>query len=152
MALHEHCPATPVPLGSRRNLTRSSFFFYFYFFYSLSPSLKVIFAPSSVCLSYSGNVPGSDVFRDICGRANWALFSRRRRPPYDISVTGTLEQSDSAADEEVEKKKDDSNAGKTDYMTEALSERQTATRLLRVCAVVSDCSACAHACDVALIK
>lgn len=58
----------------------------FFFFYL---SLKVIFAPSSVCLSHRGNAPRSDVFRDICGGANWAFFGRRRRRPYDISVTET---------------------------------------------------------------
>lgn len=122
------------------------------FLFSLSLRLKVIFAPSSVCLSYRGNAPRSDVFRDICGRTNWAFFGRRRRRPYDISVTGTLKQSDPAADEEAEKRTIEMLAKLIIWLELWVRGKQPFVCNVSVCAVVTDCSACAHACDVALLE
>lgn len=152
MAFHTRCPVTPVValLGSRPNLTRSRLFF----FLSLSQGY---FCPvKRLSVTSWENAPRSDVFRDICGGANWAFFGRRRRRPYDISVTETPEQVRSCRWWRGWEKKDDWNAGKTNNTTRAWSERQTAIwSNVSVCAIVSDCGpscVCAHAYEVLLIK
>lgn len=134
MASYQHCP-DDYPLSLRSALVRTwqgrAFLWLLLFCLSISKFLVFFPREASVChVAWTRHAP--TCFQTYAAELIERFLVRIRRRPYDISVMGTLRQSDPATDEGTEKKtKHECNAGKTRDMRTSVWLRNVCTCLGR---------------------